>query len=122
MGSRSKFVWVAALALAVSASVAFAAATKQQSKRIELLQGSSWKGTKLPAGDYRVVWQEDGADLKVSVVSGHNVVVEGRGRIEERPEKARFDAVVSRQDGSGEMALAELLLGGKKEVLVFAGS
>ncbi len=121
MRSKSSFVWISALALAVSASLAVAA-MKPQSKHIELLQGTSWKGTKLPPGDYKIVWQEEGTDLKVSVVSGKQVVVEGRGRIEERPDKARVDAVVSRQDGSGQMALAELLLGGKKEVLVFAGS
>jgi hypothetical protein len=50
------------------------------------------------------------------------VVAEGRGRIEERAEKARTDAVISRLNGSGAMALAELQMGGKKEVLVFAGS
>lgn len=121
MGMRSRTVWIAALALAATASLA-TAATKQQSRSVEILDGTSWNGKQVPAGEYKIVWQADGADLKVTVMNGHHVVAEGRGRIEERSQKAPADAVVSRRDGSGVMAMAELQLGGKKEVLVFAGS
>lgn len=121
MRVRPRSVWITALALAVAASVA-AAATKAQSKRVEILDSTSWNGKQLPAGEYKIVWQEDGTDLKVAVMSGRLVIAEGRGRIEEREAKAQTDAVVSRRNGSGAMALAELRLGGKKEVLVFAGA
>ncbi|HXY38212.1 MAG TPA: hypothetical protein VEQ10_00995 [Vicinamibacteria bacterium] len=118
------------MALAVAAASAAAAAAgdaaatvgTKQSKTVELFQGTSWNGRPLPAGDYKILWQEDGSDLKVTVMNGHQVVAEGRGRLEERPVKARNDAVISRANGSGEMNLAELQLAGKKEVLVFSGS
>ncbi len=122
--------WSFALALAAAVGSAFALAAGEaaatvgakQSKKVELFQGTSWNGKPLPAGEYKIVWQEDGSDLKVTVMNGHQVVAEGRGRLEERGVKARHDAVVSRAAGSGEMNLAELQLAGKKEVLVFAGS
>ncbi len=128
MRSSPGIVWSLVLALtAVSAAVATAgdaAATvgPKQSRKVELFQSTSWNGKPLPAGEYKIVWQEDGSDLKVTVINGHQVVAEGRGRLEERPVKARNDAVISRAAASGEMSLAELQLAGKKEVLVFAGS
>ena len=125
---RGTTAWISALALAVAASAGAAgskasaagAGTKPQSKTVEFLESTSWNGKKLSAGEYKIVWQEDGSGLKVTLMSGRQVVAEGRGRIEERTAKAPTDAVVSRVDGSGTMALAELQLGGKKEVLVFA--
>jgi hypothetical protein len=125
---RRSTVWISALALAVAASAGAAgskasvagAGTKPQSKTVELLESTSWNGKKLSVGEYKIVWQEDGSGLKVTVMNGHHVVAEGRGRIEERTAKSPTDAVVSRVDGSGTMALAELQLRGKKEVLVFA--
>ncbi|MGE5235435.1 MAG: hypothetical protein ACM3O7_03680 [Acidobacteriota bacterium] len=121
MRARLRTLWISALALAVAGSVA-AAGAKLQSKKFDLFESTSWNGKQLPAGEYKVVWHEDGTDLKVTLMNGHHVVAEGRGRIEERAEKARTDAVISRLNGSGAMALAELQMGGKKEVLVFAGS
>ena len=130
MKSSPGTTWIFALALAVAAGGAAAAAAgdaaatvgTKQSKKVELFQSTTWNGKPLPAGEYKIVWQGDGSDLKVSVMNGHQVVAEGRGRLEERGVKARNDAIISRAGGSGEMSLAELQLAGKKEVLVFAGS
>ncbi len=121
MRMRQRTLWLPALALAIAASAA-AAGPKPQSRKVEILEKTSWNGKQLPAGEYKFVWQEDGTDLKVSVMHGHQLVAEGRGRFEERERKMARDAVVSRRDGSGNMSLAELWLGGKKEVLVLAGS
>ncbi|HVO09295.1 MAG TPA: hypothetical protein VMX54_00965 [Vicinamibacteria bacterium] len=130
MRSRPGTVWTLALAVAVTAGgaaavaagAAAATAGTKQSKRVELFQATSWNGKPLPAGEYKIVWQENGSDLKVTVMNGHQVAAEGRGRLEERPAKARSDAVISRADGSGGLSLAELQLAGKKEVLIFVGS
>ncbi len=120
MRMTQRALWLPALVLAVAASAA--AGTKPQSRKVEILEKTSWNGKQLPVGEYKFVWQEDGTDLKVSVMSGRHVVAEGRGRLEERDTRTARDAVVSRRDGSGNMSLAELWLGGKKEVLVLAGS
>jgi len=120
MGMVNKAIWISAFALA--AAVSPAAAGSRHSGSMELLEKATLNGKELPAGEYKVTWTGDGGDVKVTVLNGHTVMAEGRGRLEERKMRSDADQAVSRRDGSGAMTLTELHFAGKKEVLIFSAS
>jgi hypothetical protein len=120
MGATRTAVWISAFALAVAASPAMAGS--KHSGSIELLEKATLNGKELPAGEYKVTWDGDGGDVKVTVSSGHTVVAEARGRLEESKVRSDANQAVSKRDGSGAMVLTELHFAGKKEVLIFSVS
>jgi hypothetical protein len=89
---------------------------------MELLGKATLNGKELPAGVYKVTWDGDGGDVKVTVLNGHKVIAEGRGRLEERKVRSDANESVARRDGSGAMVLTELHFAGKKEVLILSAS
>ena len=120
MGVMRKAAWISAFALAVAASPAVAGG--KHSGNMQLFDKATLNGQELPAGEYKVTWEGDGGNVKITVLNGHKVVAEGRGRLEEREMKSDADQAVAKRDGSGAMALSELHFAGKKEVLIFSAS
>jgi hypothetical protein len=120
MGKMRIAVWISAFALAAAAIPA--AAGSQHSGGMELLEKATLNGKELPAGEYKVTWEGDGGDVKVTVLSGHNVMAEGRGRLEERKVTSDVNEAVTKRDGSGAMVITELHFAGKKEVLILSAS
>ena len=112
--SIAVFVCVAAAGLALAAS--------QQSAKVEIPYDASWAGKALPAGEYTFRWQGEGEDVAVTILRGHQVVAEGKGRIEQEKAKVPSNAVVARPQDSGPRLLSKIQFGGKSMVLVLAQS
>jgi len=107
--------------LAGSAAIALAG-TKQETD-VKILEKTSWNGKELTPGAYKIAWEGDSGDVKVSVMRGRDVVAQGQGRWEERSTPASDGGILARRDsGSGSMVLSEVRMAGKKSVLVLAGS
>jgi hypothetical protein len=120
MGKLRVAIWTSAFALAAAAVPA--AAGTRHSGGIELLEKATLNGKELPAGEYKVTWDGEGGDVKVTVLNGRNVIAEGRGRVEKRNVRSDVNAAVTQRDGAGAMAITELHFAGKREVLILSAS
>lgn len=113
MNSKNVMTALVILAAVVLATSAFAA-------NITVAQPMTLNGKQVAPGSYKVVYTGSGSDVQVNLVKGKNTI-SAPARIEERENKARFDAVVTDEAG-GTREVKEILLGGKKQVLVFSGA
>jgi hypothetical protein len=95
------------LALAVSA---YAANT------ITLNNPAVVNGTQLAPGQYDVKVNGNG---DVRFLRGKTEVASAKARLEDRDTKARFNTVLTKPNGGGIPAIAEIQFEGKKQVLVF---
>lgn len=120
MGKLRVAIWTSAFALAAAAVPA--AAGSKHTGGIELFEKATLNGKELPAGEYKVTWDGDGGDVKVAVLNGHNVIAEGRGRLEKRNVRSDANEAVTQRDGSGARVITELHFAGKKEVLILSAS
>ena len=94
------------LTLAVSA---YAANT------ITLSHPAMLNGKQLDAGQYDVKISGD----NVTLLRGKAEVATAKAKVEDRDSKARFNAVVTKANGSGLPSITEIQFEGKKQVLVF---
>ncbi len=115
-----KTVWISALAFAVMAGVA-SAGTKESAK-VEVPYEVSWAGKLLPAGEYTFEWQGEASDVDVTVRSGHKVVAQGRGKLEEVKTKSEANAVGTRRDTDGTRLLTHVDFRGRTTILTLAQS
>ena len=74
--------------------------------------------TELKPGDYRVEWQGSGDAVQVKILEGKKVVATTTGKLVERKEPARSDAVTL-DDQTNAKILREIDFGNRKESLVF---
>ncbi len=117
VGVMRRAVWISVL---VCIAAGLATAGTKKSANVRLLEKTTWNGKPLPVGDYKVTWEGEGPDVKVTLRYDDKVVAEGSGRLEEAGEKASVDGAVTRVDAAGGRALVKVLLGGKTTVLVFS--
>jgi hypothetical protein len=113
-------LWIAVLVCVASSGLALAG--PMQSAKVEIPYEASWAGKTIPAGEYTFKWQGEGDAVAVTILRGHAVVAEGKGRIEEQKAKSPSDAVVARPQDSGPRLLSKIQFGGKSMVLVLAQS
>jgi len=106
-------------ALVIAAAVVLA--TSAFATNITVSQPMTLNGKQVAPGQYKVVYTGSGSDVQVNLLQGKNTVATAPARIEELGNKARFDAVVT-DDAGGNHAIKQIMLGGKKQVLVFEGS
>lgn len=106
-------------ALVLTAAVLLA--TSAFATNITVSKTLSLNGTQIAPGEYKVVYTGSGNDVQVNFMKGKNTVASAPAHIEERDKKANYDAVVT-DDASGTSQLKQIMLGGKKQVLVFSGS
>jgi hypothetical protein len=109
---------VVALCLATGA----VGASSRQSAKVELPEATSLNGTQLSAGTYTLSWTGEGPEVAVTIKKGGKVVAETRGKFVDIGRKAEDDAVVVKRDAGGGTILTKVQFGGRKSVLVFAGS
>jgi hypothetical protein len=112
--------WISAFAL--TSSLGLAAETAVHSAKVNLPDNVRWAGKTLAGGRYTVSWQGEPDKLQITISKGHEVVAEGRGRLEESKIRFRDDAVVLKRDGSGPSLLTEIDLHGKTAALVLEAS
>ncbi len=79
-------------------------------------------GTQLAPGTYKVNYTGSGPDVQVSFLQGKRTVATAPAHLEDRANKAPYDAAIRQANGSGPETLTQILLNGKKQVLVFNGS
>lgn len=102
-------------AIALMAVSAFAA-----SGRVTLSQDTSVNGTKLAAGDYKVSYDENGSDVKVTFKQGKKEFTAPAKLEQTNTQPADALVGVSTQNGSRE--LKSLQLAGKKAALNFGSA
>jgi opacity protein-like surface antigen len=111
MSVMLKFCALAAIALlAVSAASA-------ASGRVTLSQDTNVNGTKLTAGDYKVSYDENGSDVKVTFKQGKKEFTAPAKLEQTNTQPSDAMVGVSTQNGSRE--LRSLQLAGKKAALTF---
>ena len=115
MNSKRLMAALVVLAAMIVATSAFAT-------NIELTKAASFNGTQLAPGNYKVVYSGTGSDVHVNLMRGKNTVASAPAHIEERDTKASYDAVVT-ENGQGSVPVVkQIVLGGKKQVLVLSES
>jgi hypothetical protein len=92
------------------ASSAFAA-TKAD---LHLNNATSVNGTKLKAGDYKLVWDGSGPDVEVSIMQGKTVLAKTTGKVVDLNSPASNNAAVVKRNDDGTTALAGARFEGKK--------
>jgi len=106
-------------ALVLTAAVLLA--TSAFATNITVSKTLNLNGTQIAPGEYKVVYTGSGSDVQVNLMKGKNTIATAPARIEERDKKASYDAVVT-DDAGGTSQIKQIVLGGKKQVLVFSGS
>ncbi len=115
---KLSIVRVAAVLIALTLSVGAAAGGGKATFQIG--DGVSLNGKALAAGEYSVKWQRQSADADVTFTRGKQEIATVRGKFVEREQPSRYTAVVTKPNGDGTHAIAELRFEGKKEVLVLS--
>lgn len=100
-----KFRLVTTMGAAVLMVTAGAFAATKGSTRIELLQPAQVAGRELKAGEYRLSWEGEGADVSVTVGSGKQKI-ETRGTLVERQNGEK--GVVVKKSGDGALHVTEI--------------
>src|SRR5690349_16153484 len=112
---RFKYGWVLGLALTIVSISAFAA-SKPNTKDIQLTQSSTVAGTQLSAGTYKLQWDKAGSDsANVTFYRGKDAVVTVPARVV--PEKNTTNATFEFDTANGANTLKRVYL--KNEVLDF---
>lgn len=116
VGIRSVVVMVA-LAFAMSA----VAGSKAQSSKMTLSKPASVNGTELPAGEYKVKWEGEGAAVKVSFIRDGKVIATSDAKLVEQARTPERNSVLRELNG-GTDRLKEVRFAGKKVALVITDS
>jgi hypothetical protein len=115
-----KIVWMSVFVFASATGFALAATTEHA--KFNMPDKATFGGKTLPAGNYTVSWTGNPANLDVTISKGHDVLAEGKGKIQEAQRKYNDDAVVYHREASGTPALEEIEFGGKRMALVLQHS
>lgn len=111
-----KNVALSILGLALATASAWAAAPAKGSIDVDVLSATSLAGQPLAPGRYNVSWVSEGDSAKVVFKSG-KTRIETVGHFAERQSAAPEHTIVSRSGSKGK-SVAEVRLGGKKDVIV----
>ena len=103
---------------ALAAGGAAWAGTKSHSVDVSLDTPMAVSGQRIPAGDYRLSWEGDGAAVHVAIERGSKVVATVDAKVEQRPESSD-EEMISRTMKDGTKALEEVRLPKQKAALVF---
>lgn len=107
------------LALFAAGLLTCGAASAKDSHRITLFDPMQLNGTTLPAGKYKVTWEQQNPEATVTFTSGKKIIATAKGKIVEREKSADFSGVVSNTNPDGTKNLVEIRFGGSKEAVVF---
>jgi hypothetical protein len=99
---KSKFLAIVLLSIAVPLGL-FAAS--KNSANVTFSVPVSVAGKSIPAGDYKVEWQGDGAAVQVSFLQGKNIVVTAPATLVEQ--KSDYDGAVETKEGADNSSLLE---------------
>jgi hypothetical protein len=92
------------------ASSAFAA-TKAE---LSLRSAATVNGTKLKAGDYKLLWDGSGPNVEVSIMQGKNVVAKVPAKLVDLQSPAQYNAALLKSNDDGTSTLAGARFEGKK--------
>lgn len=76
-------------------------------------------GKELPAGDYKVEWQESGPQVQATFLRNGEAVATVPATLKANDNQVTEDAVDTRMDGANTRVLTEIDFGHHKEALVF---
>ena len=106
----------AMLALALTLSVS--AFAKPKSETLTLFHDATLNGTNIPAGEYVVKYDVDGANAKVQFMHGKKEVASATGQTKTLSKKAPTNQVVLNTGGNAR-SIAEIDFGGKDTAISF---
>jgi hypothetical protein len=105
--------------IAVSVSIGAFAATKSQN--FTLYQDSQLNGAKLPAGEYKVVYDTDGTNPQVKFLKGKKEIASATGQAKPLEKKPGRNQIVL-TNGSGAPVISELDFAGSPTGITFDSS
>jgi hypothetical protein len=105
--------------LAVLLVASLLAAASGGSVELSLSKPAFLAGKPLEAGKYLVRWKSQSPEAVVKFESHGTVVAEVNARIEERNPAPMYDTIVTVKNAAGALAVKEIWMAGKKQVLVF---
>ena len=120
MSSRMFLSLSAALVFAAGASRALA--SDSHSVDVKLTAAMSVGGKQLAAGTYRFSWSGSADKVDVTIEKDHKLVEKATAKLEQRPDLAQNEEVISKASPAGARILEELRPRGERQALVFSGS
>lgn len=81
----------------------------------------SVSGKQLAAGEYQLKWDGTGADVKLNILRGKNLVASVPAKLVDLPQSAGSSAIVVTKAADGSRALSEVRFGGRKYALSISG-
>lgn len=115
--SEASSVPITTIALTFVLSAGAFAAT--QSKSVTFDKAVQVNGTTVPAGDYKVKYDDSSSNAQVSFLQGKKQVATASGQVKDLGKKANQTAVIVRT-GNSVPALEEIDFGGSAKGLTFA--
>ncbi len=89
---------------------------------LHLNDSTSVNGTKLKAGDYKLVWDGTGPDVEVSIMQGKTVIAKAPAKVVDLNTPALNNAAVVRRNDDGTTVLSGARFEGKKFAIELAAS
>jgi hypothetical protein len=90
-------------------------------KSLTLSSPTSVNGTKLDAGEYKLVYTVNGTTADVQIKKGKETVATTSGQVVELQGKSSRDSVVTMSNGDGTSKLVEIQFANKKTAIHFGG-
>ena len=102
--------------LALMLTLALSAVAKPKSGNITLYHDASVNGTSLPAGDYVVKYDIQGANVQLKFIQGNKEVASTTGYVKALDKKVDSNQVVLNNE---DRSIAEIDFGGKDSAITF---
>ena len=108
---------ICAMVLATSSSAL--AKRVAHSAVVSFPYAASLNGTSLPAGQYKVTWQQHSPEATVSLTQGKNTLATTQAKWVDRDVRYPTNAVLYNTSGDGSRRILEIRFAGVKGALVF---
>lgn len=107
--------------LALALMLSLSALAKEKSESVTLYHDATLNGANLPAGDYVVKYDTEGANAQVKFMQGKKEVASAAGQLKNLSKKAASNQVVI-DTGNNMRNISEIDFGGKDTAITFASA
>ena len=101
------------------ASLASPNSSKEQKKKVAVVDQVELAGKTLQPGSYQVEWQDNGPTVKVKFMQSGKTVLTAPAKIAQLHQKAPYDAVVESTKKNGAKTISEIEWNNQREALTF---
>ena len=107
--------------LALALSLSLSAFAKPKSENVTLYHDATLNGANLPAGDYVVKYDVDGANAQVKFMQGKKEVASATGQVKNLSKKPATSQIVLNTENNAR-DISEIDFGGKETAITFASA